>query len=137
MDEQRLPLPLQQLSASLEPLGFEVIEDKLDHASFGDRVVVLRERRICVRFVRDRAQWFVEISGPQCEDWFSPMVWRACLEGHVHDLSTPSLDEQCSYVTNSIRDILAVAANDIALLSHLRETRTQRAKMRRSEPNTH
>jgi hypothetical protein len=87
---------------------------------------------VCIRFVRDRGQWFVELSGPNCQDWFSPMVWVAHLDGVIGDLSTPSLEEQVTAIEDRLDEIQHAVTNDDDLLERLQEERRSRASQRRA-----
>jgi hypothetical protein len=126
-----LPAPLERLWAKLEAAGFWLAEEEHSE-SFGDAYAVLMRGGLCVRFVRDRGQWFVDLSGPSCQDWFSPMVWLSYLDGVGGDLSTPSLEEQVTAIDDRLDEIQHAVANDADLLERLQEGRRSRASQRRA-----
>jgi hypothetical protein len=126
-----LPAPLKHLWAKLEAVGFWQSEEEHSE-SFGDAFAILMRNGLCIRFVRDRGQWFVDLSGPNCQDWFSPMVWVSYLDGFVTDLSTPSIEEQVTAIEDRLEEIQHAVMNNADLLERLQEGRRLRANKRRA-----
>jgi hypothetical protein len=72
--------------------GYTVVREELDPESFGNALVLLNKGTVNVRLVRERGQWFADISftGDPAEWFDSAVVFRALGEQAV--TPAPSLD---------------------------------------------
>ena len=99
-----LPEVLARLADQLAAAGFRV-ESSARSDAFGDRVVQFARGPVRVRFVRDRSQWFIDMSRDGWDDWFDPDVWRSCLDNLPLAREPSPLDEHAAFVVEAIEQI--------------------------------
>lgn len=115
--------------------GFVLLGEEVDQERFGNGFLLLRRNATLLRVVKDRSQWFVEIAGPDGEEWFSPAVWRALLKGELGSLEPMTPEEVGTFVRENL-----VVIEDRATGSsggapdELHEWRAKRASARRASP---
>jgi hypothetical protein len=131
MTNPSLPTSLQKLREWLEMEGFDLIESQYRDSDFGNTLLLFRRHGLSIRMIRDRGQWFVEAADADVTEWFSPMVWRAYLDGRVGAITTPTIDEQCQMFEDDLERIQIAISTDPDVFEHLRSCRAERAQSRR------
>jgi hypothetical protein len=128
------PPPLAELAAWLTSVGFD-LDQEMESPGFGDRAIVYASSELLVRFVSDRGQWFLEVSGVRSRDWFDCDTWRACLDASEATLDPSPLADQAAFLLTNLDRIAAALREDPRRLGEcLRATRSRRA-MRRLDPS--
>jgi hypothetical protein len=98
-------------------------------------VLVLARSSTLVRVVRDRGQWFIEISASVWDDWFAPLVWHSVLNETMPASEARPFTSQAALVLEDLDEIEALTrtAGD-AVRRRLKKRRTRRAEARRQLP---
>jgi hypothetical protein len=130
MESERPPLPVQQLQETLAAAGLRLIEDGYFPRHFGNRLLVFKGEAICVRVVKDRGQWAVEVSGPSCTDYYAPADWRSYLDDQISGAGLPTLEEDCAIVADRLGDMQASADQNQDLAHQLRQVSIDRYRLR-------
>jgi hypothetical protein len=130
-----LPESLKALNRQFIDAGFsENVEPSSD--SFGNQVISFSRGKLHIRFVRDRGQWFLELSGPSRENWFDPDIWRSCIEEEGPPLEPRPLDEQAAFVSQKLLKLMEAARRAEQLKPCLEEQQAERAHKRLGIPRT-
>ena len=127
-----VPSSLEELFSFLVGEGFSVCEKRRSEG-FGDVVILLQRGLIDIRFVSDRGEWSVELSGRGLGgDWFDIDIWEACLDSKRASKEPSSLEQQAAALLARLSEISAIlAATDAAAVaSALQSLRAERARAR-------
>lgn len=100
------PPIVDDLHAWLMGQGFREEERHYDRRVFGNWLIVLVRAPCRVRLVRDRSQWFLDLSGEGLRDWHGPNRWRGCLEGEDASPLDLSFNDGVAYVRRALPDIV-------------------------------
>lgn len=126
-----------RLANELRDRGYSIVRERYDAASFGDALIVLEFDTSLVRLVRDRGQWFVELSCGGVDDWFAPVAWHNALVGPISPAETLSFSAQAQLLPADLPRIQVACdtlAPDSQVLEELRSAREHRAAARREMP---
>lgn len=126
--------PFTRLVNDLVGSGFTIMGHTLEE-NFGDSLLLLRGGATRLRVVRDRSQWFLEIAGPDSEDWFGPVVWLAMLEDKFPPAGLMATDHQVEFVRDRRAALEQASAGESGdVLGRLRSWQARVAASRRTLP---
>jgi RHS repeat-associated protein len=130
-----VPAEVRALIDDLVGRGYGIDEERYDPDAFGNVLIALRRGETLIRAVRDRGQWFAEVSAAGWNDWFSPIIWRALLAGSLPTLEPAPFRTQAAALLSDLDRIEAAARDgDAEGLDRLRAWRSRRAEARRALP---
>ena len=132
------PAELKQFAEAVQRAGLWLADSEQSQENFGNSVTVFIGPGVRIRTVKERGQWFVEVTGSGWDEWFSPMIWRSIIQGQVVATPTPSFNIQCQMVLDDldrIREVIAVQPSD-EIISRLRLMREERGNLRKRQQAT-
>jgi hypothetical protein len=130
-----IPPEVNDLGAELRRRGYFVADERYDDDAFGNALILFERDGTLVRVMRDRGQWFAEVSAAGWNDWFAPIIWRALLGSSMPSLEPTAFADQAQALLDDLDRIEATnRSSDDEQLARLRAWRSRRAEARRALP---